>query len=549
MYSILKITDGTTSVNLLGIIRGFLLDDWKPSIAPFKGGGTWQSSPLSDGRRLANRMFDNAIETFELKLRDNDQDGAIQFVQELVTMLEKAVSYWTVEWQNQPVWIEARGPKETNSRYAVIRSYTIDSLSNPYSQPFFTGNCDLVAMDDFTLIVEREHWTEGYPGEEVCVQASTLQETEDTSVVTYAHFHEGASSDDMMIQLDGNLGDSLNQRCWVGITVPDSIPMESGLRFPNVTVPNGATILSAYLEVVASSIGSSDAYDMEFVVRGESTDDAYQWGGWTNGEFSFDDLGEEYLYRKVNESTSAVATVMSPAGSWHTDLEVQYIRGLEAIVQEIVDRPGWKGGQAMAFFVYYKENPDVPVHDVNSRVFYSWDAVGAGQTEPILHITYKETPGEMGREATCTGKTFISDKHNYAQISHIFYYDFDTLTYSGNLIGDDLPVELLPVAPGLNDRVYFGIISSAETTGPFDSLVFDLVSGFGQNLLFDWWYSKGGLWGELFVTGNTNLAVSGETIVQWVQPGDWAIDTVNGVTAWWVQAIVTSVGATAPYQK
>ena len=77
MTAVLKITDGTTTVDLIKANRrsGFHLGNWRPAVTQFKEDGVWQDSPLGDGRRLADYRFANAIETFELVLDGHDQDG------------------------------------------------------------------------------------------------------------------------------------------------------------------------------------------------------------------------------------------------------------------------------------------------------------------------------------------------------------------------------------------------------------------------------------------------------------------------------------------
>jgi hypothetical protein len=85
-YAVLKITDGTLEVNLikppLGL--GYHLEDWRPSIPDYKRGGTWQDSPLAMGRRLSQKQFENAIETFRLKANEADQDQMIRELQDLL---------------------------------------------------------------------------------------------------------------------------------------------------------------------------------------------------------------------------------------------------------------------------------------------------------------------------------------------------------------------------------------------------------------------------------------------------------------------------------
>ena len=62
MTAILRITDGTTIIDLLSPTTGFHLAGWEPAIAQYKGGGMFSNSPLADGRRLVDRHFDNVID-------------------------------------------------------------------------------------------------------------------------------------------------------------------------------------------------------------------------------------------------------------------------------------------------------------------------------------------------------------------------------------------------------------------------------------------------------------------------------------------------------
>lgn len=90
----LKITDGTIIIDLLEL-PGLHLDSWRPVVPGFKGDGTYQNSPLADGRQLVNKQFDNTIEQLSYKAQDESQDNVITRIQDLIRLLEKAVQYWT----------------------------------------------------------------------------------------------------------------------------------------------------------------------------------------------------------------------------------------------------------------------------------------------------------------------------------------------------------------------------------------------------------------------------------------------------------------------
>ena len=155
---VLLITDGTDSVDLL---NDFQLFEWTPATAAAKGGGTWSSSPFIPGRQLVLHEYDNILDTFELKARGGGStDQLIRNTQNLRRLLEKAIAYWTSDWQSEPVWIETRGICETNTRYAVIHDYRTPNDDNPFSSPVATNQ----VFDEFTLFLEHGLWQDSAPG-------------------------------------------------------------------------------------------------------------------------------------------------------------------------------------------------------------------------------------------------------------------------------------------------------------------------------------------------------------------------------------------------
>lgn len=165
-WQLLTITDGTTYIDLLstGKRTGFHCADWQPSVGRAKEGGVWQDSPLADGRRLAMRKRENVSETFRLQVNAFDRDTLVRDTQELRRLLEKAVAYWTSEWQNEPVWVEAQGLHESNPRYSLVMDYETPRDEYPYTEDFWNGLA-AGAMRDWTLGVEREPcWRDFEPG-------------------------------------------------------------------------------------------------------------------------------------------------------------------------------------------------------------------------------------------------------------------------------------------------------------------------------------------------------------------------------------------------
>lgn len=165
------------------------------------------------------------------------------------------------------------------------------------------------------------------------------------------------------------------------------------------------------------------------------------------------------------------------------------------------------------------------------------------------------------RDPTINDEVFVSNKRSVANLSDIFYWDGVGGAWSGNLMDAGLPFDLYQNPVAVDDVVIFGIDTTIADSGPFCSLVFDLLTA-QNDLTITWRYSQGGAdptaWPALagLVTDNTNtggqpLDTVGVNSVHWDQPANWAafnpavgVGPAVGVTALWVCAHVTAVGAT-----
>jgi hypothetical protein len=165
------ITDGDIRVSFFGKRNGIHIIDWTPSVAADKEGGTWQGSAIGDGRQLVLRPRDNIVDSLTLVFNNDNIDAIARDTQNLRRLLEKAMQYWTTKWQNEPVWIEARGDCETETRYALIMGYSTPNDDNPFEPPL--GGYGLThAMDSFPLVLEHGFWKPYKPGDSECLPIS-----------------------------------------------------------------------------------------------------------------------------------------------------------------------------------------------------------------------------------------------------------------------------------------------------------------------------------------------------------------------------------------
>jgi hypothetical protein len=506
----LAITDGTDTISLLGGDNGLFLNNWRPSVVQPKGGGTFQASALAEGRRLADRRFANAIETFDLKISGLDQDEVARRLQDLRRLLESAVQYWVTAWQGDPVYLVVQASNETNARYAVIHNWSTPDDENPFNNPFLQPDCAAI-VDNWTLSIERGHWLELAPESSTCVQVSGQQEGALYTTVVETPTESG---DDVQINWIG-LSASIAGTNMRMVDLPAE-EKEFAIRFRGVAVPNGATITNAFIRLRATD---TDAGGTAVLIYIEETDSA---GIFTNNFFDFFTHVWRYPVR------------WDPVPSFTSGNDYDTV-DLSWSVQQIVNRVGWVSGNDMAF------NFDVATGAAPERQVEAWDH--ANTNEPELHITYESSTSTFGRAATCDNEVYLANKHNLSQITHIWFWRV-AVGYSLNQIGAALPYDLLWAVPAVGDHMYFGVNTAGPNTGPFCSLVFDISTAMADTTL-EWEYHDGvGPWVTLTTQDNTAwFSQTGVNSVHWEQPSDWTEVAVNAVTGYWVRARVTAVGA------
>jgi len=154
-------------------------------------------------------------------------------------------------------------------------------------------------------------------------------------------------------------------------------PQKIGLRFKNITIPNGANINNAYLEFQANQDNSGQT---DITITGENS----------SNPVTYDDTNDGDITSRT-ETTAAVDWLSVPA--WLGGQTYQTV-DITAIIQELVDAGGWQSGNAMALML--------KPFDANCntgeclRQAVSFD--GNSAVAPLLHIIFDEptTPPVMG---------------------------------------------------------------------------------------------------------------------------------------------------------
>lgn len=130
------------------------------------------------------------------------------------------------------------------------------------------------------------------------------------------------------------------------------------LRFPNMDIPQGAYIVDAFLRLTPDGVSETFA---TIDIEGEDSDNA---AAFTTVPYS--------ISTRPRTTANETWASMTP----FLDGREQEITGIRSIIQEIVDRPGWTPGNAMALFLsgYAAE-------------FYTYD----GGYAPELTVTFGDT--------------------------------------------------------------------------------------------------------------------------------------------------------------
>jgi hypothetical protein len=143
-----------------------------------------------------------------------------------------------------------------------------------------------------------------------------------------------------------------------------------GLRFLNVTIPQGATITAAYLTVTAWDAGGGNlAAQWYSKIRGQAADNAAIFS--TLADFDARDW--------------VVATPVAWSGNtaWTDDIEYQSPE-IKTLIQAIVNRAGWTSGNALA--LSWDDFDNQSAHSLNRRCVWEYD--GSTTKAVKLHIEY-----------------------------------------------------------------------------------------------------------------------------------------------------------------
>lgn len=184
MTEILDLINNLDTVDLLDPDTINLIS-WEPSLPPRRES---VHVPIYDnGSTLISSQFDNIVETFTFSIAGNSQDNVITNLRNLTSILEAAKAYY-IGLKSTPTYLRAKANNETGTRYAIVKNYKLEKLSQVLGPtPFGSsgmkvyGQAYPAGLPQIVLVLELDLWRSQAPGSYDTVLAANY-ETFDSNV-------------------------------------------------------------------------------------------------------------------------------------------------------------------------------------------------------------------------------------------------------------------------------------------------------------------------------------------------------------------------------
>jgi hypothetical protein len=505
-YSILEITNGTTTVSLIHLAggMGIHLSNWSAATADLKDGGTWKNPIMGDGRSLVMRRWSNTLETFDLDVSGYSQDDAIEFTQNLRRLLEQARDYWKPRATVGPVWIKAQSNCETNVRYAYIYDGRAPNDNGPYSSGFEAAQ---PMLSDWTLVVERGHWQSDEPGTISCLEASSAETayTYGANLVLNGSFETaGGGGADVFANWTENAGSGSIQRDLATV-----YPVLGGAA--SCRLIGGVSQDTWVSQNIAVTAGQVYAFSFKYFMTGNPN----------------------YMRASILNATAGGTVI-------HSVEQTAQLLNLWSAYSIFVTIPAGCASATVRF--------DAPPSTVNIYI----DLVS-------LNLA---TPFTIGRSSTCEREMFLANKYSPVQLTNIYRYDASVPSFSANLVNAARPFDLLPNPAAAGDILYLGVDDSLAFPGAFTNAVFDIAQAAVGVAAGVWELWTGAAWVSFAAAGSFTadttddsssrpLMATGVGAFSFMPVAAWTRTTINGVYGYWIRYRVTSIvsGAPRPQQQ
>ncbi|MDK3257092.1 PKD domain-containing protein [Blastococcus capsensis] len=359
-------------------------------------------------------------------------------------------------------------------------SVTDDGLPNPPGAVAVTwsevsGQGDVVFTDANAMQTTATFSAAGNYVLRLTADDGALLATDEVTVVV--RDGDGSGVLDLPIQASSDDAEERSNRTILGGTdlelVEDGTALQKvGLRFTGVAVPQGTTITNAYVQFGADpDLADQPNGPTSLTVAAQAADDP---ATFTEAAGSV----------SAPERTAATVAWQPPAWTPGDRGVDQQTPDLSSVLQEIVSRPGWTSGNALALVVTGS----------GTRTADAFEA-GFGRS-PVLHVEYGPTPGQ---EAPTNAAPTVSAGPDLAVTQP------DAATLAGSVTDDGQPAGSTVTAawtqlsgPGTTT---FADRAAASTTATFDQPGDYVLRLTGSD-------------GSLESTDDVTVAVAAETVTE-----------------------------------
>uniref|UniRef100_A0A6M3JX91 Putative tail protein n=1 Tax=viral metagenome TaxID=1070528 RepID=A0A6M3JX91_9ZZZZ len=327
-------------------------DDYSSAIEPWKDIDlTWE------GNRITKAPYELTLDGQKITIRDKKSGDT-----STIELMDAKPA--DLKWEIVP----------ENTRVSFRHTLTVDNI--PFEAKYKIdgkGGIRIRAFDDDGELEVETSTKDNIITErisKVTDKTTKLERPAKSKIKVDPTWQVGASTDDAYRKLTPSAW-SLVENIYAGSAGTGSdYQYGSGMRFTDVGIPKGTTITSAYLTFRAAISNSSANCNTR--ISAEDVDNPA----------TFADSSATFDTRWAARTTARVDWDGIAAWTLNTDYNSPEIK---TVIQEIVDRTLWWGGNAIVIFWEDFEDRSPHIAD-NRRRAYSWD--GSATYAPKLVVTY-----------------------------------------------------------------------------------------------------------------------------------------------------------------
>lgn len=485
-----EIVVGSRTVDLIHGSNNIYMESWRPAVPDYKDGGTFQSTPLVDGRQLVDKKFENVEETIDFYIDANDPDMAIHSSQQLRRAFEECSDYWVNQYNDTIGYLLVQNAKESNIRYAAVVKGRMPEDEYPFGQMVQQPN-GRALWAGLACSIEHLPWQATIPG--------TGEGVEIGIESCYNRVVNGSFE-------SWSAGSPVS---WTAVTTPT---LTENLDINFIRSGHGSML-------IAKTAGSAAVrQEITLLWPGTVTLTCWVWLVSGTATLRINITGAGTLIDSDSTTVTGEWVQLSVTGTI-TNVGIRLILAIDT-------------GSAY-------------IDDVEFNICF-----GNLDNNGVLDPTTNEN------------EVFVINKHNIAQLTHV--YMFDGSTYTDNLVSASSgPLN------GLVDGsfIVFGIDSTVENSGPFNNLVFDISTVLSSTsaVTGTWEYWSGATWTAFTAAnlqdntdnGNNPFTVLGVNSVHWLTPSNWAavdlssaVPGAPAITGFWVRMVLSGIfGTVTPAEQ